>query len=82
MENTNLGFDGNLVMSAWGVLVTDVSKTLAEVIIRLKNLDTQISTEKMIQNCIFFCFIEILRQALRFLFFIVIFARNSTIQTR
>ena len=68
MENTNLGFDGNLVMSAWEVLVTDVSKTLAEVIIRLKNLDTQISTEKMIQNCIFFCFIEILRQALRFLF--------------
>ena len=48
--------------------MTDVSKTLAEVIIRLKNLDTQISTEKMIQNCIFFCFVEILRQALRFLF--------------
>ena len=68
VENTNLGFNGNLIMSAREGLVTDVSKTLAEVIIRLKNLDTQISTEKMIQNCIFFCFVEILRQALRFLF--------------
>ena len=41
-------------MSAREGLVTYVSKTLAEVIIRLKNLDTQISTEKMIQNCIYF----------------------------